>query len=292
MMQPSSPNGDLAPQPGLCAGAARDLSRGAGRLRGVVHARPDTGIVHGAGLDLGAEWTDHDADTPRMDHRPQRRHAGIDRPDTGARRTGPQTGTDNKRPVTGHNDTMGQMWDHPTLGRALGTGARKTLRPRAGHGSDGRRASRRCLHRRPLRMTIRRTTRSLALSAFVAPVLMMSATHGAAASLSENKTINDGLFAIAAADEIRKTCPSIDARMLKALGFLNSLESHARQQGYSKREIDDFVDSKADKKRLEKRAADYLAAKGAVSARPETYCTVGRAEIAANSQIGALLKAK
>ena len=106
-------------------------------------------------------------------------------------------------------------------------------------------------------MTIRRTTRSLALSAFVAPVLMMSATHGAAASLSENKTINDGLFAIAAADEIRKTCPSIDARMLKALGFLNSLGSHARQQGYSKREIDDFVDSKADKKRLEKRAADY-----------------------------------
>ena len=51
-------------------------------------------------------------------------------------------------------------------------------------------------------MTIRRTTRSLALSAFVAPVLMMSATHGAAASLSDNKTINDGLFAIAAADEI------------------------------------------------------------------------------------------
>jgi hypothetical protein len=112
-------------------------------LHGAVDALRDTGFVHGAGLDLSAEWTDHDDTTPGMDHRPQRRLAGTNRPLTGGFRQGPLKGTEIKRPVTGHNDTMGQMWDHPTLGCADVTGARKTLRlaPITGQTADRPRAA-------------------------------------------------------------------------------------------------------------------------------------------------------
>ena len=59
--------------------------------------------------------------------------------------------------------------------------------------------------------------------------------------------INDGLFAVAVADEIRKECRSISARMLRALNYINALEKRAQELGYSKQEIKAYVKSKEEK---------------------------------------------
>ncbi|WP_417603130.1 DUF5333 domain-containing protein [Primorskyibacter flagellatus] len=108
--------------------------------------------------------------------------------------------------------------------------------------------------------------------------------------LSSVKFVNDGLRNIAIADEIRSNCGSIGPRMIAALQFINKLENHAQAQGYSKDEIEDFVKSKADRKRLEAEAKAFLVANGATN--ESGYCALGRKEIARNSQVGALLRAK
>ncbi|WP_420567029.1 DUF5333 domain-containing protein [Thalassovita sp.] len=104
--------------------------------------------------------------------------------------------------------------------------------------------------------------------------------------------IDDGLFAVAVADEIRKQCNSISARMFRALGYMNALERRARDLGYSKAEIDAYVKSPDEKARMRKRGEAYLKANGVSYADPETFCTLGRAEISKGTQIGQLLRAK
>lgn len=117
--------------------------------------------------------------------------------------------------------------------------------------------------------------------------------QGAAAkpSLREVKPIDDGLFAIGLADQIRKNCPEISARVLPALGALQALQSKARDLGYTQEEIDAHVASDVEKDRLRARGAQYLASKD-LQADQAGYCALGRAEIDRNSTVGVLLRAK
>jgi hypothetical protein len=110
--------------------------------------------------------------------------------------------------------------------------------------------------------------------------------------LSEVKSVNDGLLWVGIADEIRKTCPTISARMLRALSYINGIQNEAKSLGYSKDEIDAFRTSPANKAALRQRGEAYLRKNGVVQGDPETYCALGRAEIEKSSQIGALLRAK
>jgi hypothetical protein len=107
--------------------------------------------------------------------------------------------------------------------------------------------------------------------------------------LGQVESVTEGLIQTAIAYEIGKVCDGIDGRRLAGIAFLWSLESEARRLGYSRDEIEAFIDDDAEKDRLEGIARERLAAKGAVEGQPETYCEVGRAEIAAGSQIGRLL---
>lgn len=109
--------------------------------------------------------------------------------------------------------------------------------------------------------------------------------------LEEVTSITDGLLWIGIADEIRKTCPNISARMFKALTRINGIHNEAKSLGYSKDEIDTFRTSDANKAEMRSRGEAYLQANGVVLDDPETYCTLGRAEIAKSSQIGTLLRA-
>jgi hypothetical protein len=59
--------------------------------------------------------------------------------------------------------------------------------------------------------------------------------------------------------------------------------------GYSQREIQAFIEDDAEKDRLEVIARERLRGMGAVEGQPQTYCAVGLAEIAKDSQIGRLL---
>lgn len=104
--------------------------------------------------------------------------------------------------------------------------------------------------------------------------------------------IDDALLDLGIADQIRKNCPDISARMIKAVFFVRKLQSRARELGYSDAEIEAYTDSDAEKNRMRKRGAAFFAAKGVDTSKPESYCALGRSEIEKSSRIGSLLKAR
>lgn len=109
--------------------------------------------------------------------------------------------------------------------------------------------------------------------------------------LREVAEIDDALLAVGLADEIRKNCPSISARMLKALVFVRDLQNQARSLGYTDEEIDAYRKSDSEKARLRAEGAAWLTAQGVTEGNPESYCAAGRSEIEKQSPIGAFLKA-
>ena len=140
-------------------------------------------------------------------------------------------------------------------------------------------------------MTIRIRTALPALPALAAG-LVLAGPAGALPPLHEDKAVLDGFYAIGLADEVRKNCPSIDARLFRAWSYLESLKRYARQKGYTKADFKALQDNRAEKDRLKARIAADLAARGAVPGEAEGYCAVGEEEIARDSAAGRLLKVK
>ncbi|WP_299042550.1 DUF5333 domain-containing protein [uncultured Tateyamaria sp.] len=123
--------------------------------------------------------------------------------------------------------------------------------------------------------------------------LMLSLTAGALSAkphLRDVPEIDGTLLAVGIADEIRKNCPDISARMFRALTLVNSLKGRARDMGYSDAEIDAYRTSDTEKARLKAARATYLENSGVTAGQPATYCMLGRAEIEKGGQIGALLR--
>jgi hypothetical protein len=137
-----------------------------------------------------------------------------------------------------------------------------------------------------------RTRLSLFAVLLFAALSLNPAAAGAKPPLGQVAPIVDGLLAVGLADEIRNNCPSISARMLRAAGFMSDLQSKARSMGYSDAEIRAFRKDRTEKARMRARGNAYLKQNGVTKGVPETYCALGRAEIAKSSQIGALLRAK
>ena len=125
----------------------------------------------------------------------------------------------------------------------------------------------------------------------VAAVLaLVAAPARAQVPLAEDPHINEQLMAAAVGDAIRKTCPSISARMVTVYFKMKELEKYARKAGYKEAEVKVFLKDDAEKARIKGVAAQYMAANGVVVGDAESYCTLGRAEIAKGSLIGSLLK--
>ena len=108
--------------------------------------------------------------------------------------------------------------------------------------------------------------------------------------LREVSAIDDSLMMVAIADEIRKTCDDIRARMVRAMTTINGLKSTAEDLGYTDDEIDAYVTSKAEKKRMRKKATAWLASKGVAAENSSQLCKFGKAEIARETEIGRLLR--
>lgn len=108
--------------------------------------------------------------------------------------------------------------------------------------------------------------------------------------LNQEARINSTLIAGQVGDTIRKTCPSISARMFVVLGELNALEDYARDQGYTEADVKAFLKDKIEKVRIKTAANAYLKKAGAVEGDVETYCVVGRAEIEKGTLAGSLLR--
>jgi hypothetical protein len=127
--------------------------------------------------------------------------------------------------------------------------------------------------------------------AALALILTLAAAPVAAKpALSEVDKITEGLIATGIAYEISEVCADLSPRRLRGFGFLMSLRRHALDLGYSRAEVDAYIDNGAEADRLESIARTRLAEKGAVEGDPATYCRVGRREMAADSRIGRLLR--
>ncbi|MEW9919164.1 DUF5333 domain-containing protein [Marimonas sp. MJW-29] len=121
---------------------------------------------------------------------------------------------------------------------------------------------------------------------------VLASTAEAKPPLREVSAIDDALFDLGVADRIRKQCPSIDARMLRALRYISDLERQAKAMGYTDEEISAYIDSDAEKDRMKARGAAFFAQRGVDTSDPQSYCALGLEEIQKSSRIGSLLRAK
>jgi hypothetical protein len=134
----------------------------------------------------------------------------------------------------------------------------------------------------------------MSLKHLLFPLLLAAPVAGfaqAQVSLSEETHINQSLMAAVVGDNIRKTCPTISARMIVAYSKAKELERYAIAKGYKKEAVEAFLKDKTEKARVKKMAAEYMTANGVVEGDVESYCKLGRAEIEKRSLIGSLLRA-
>lgn len=108
--------------------------------------------------------------------------------------------------------------------------------------------------------------------------------------LNKDAHVTESLVAVRVGDTIRNTCPSISAKMFTVLAKWNDLKSYLRDKGYTEDEVEIFRKDKSEKARIKALAADYLKAAGAVEGDVESYCKVGRDEIAKGTLTGSLLR--
>ena len=112
------------------------------------------------------------------------------------------------------------------------------------------------------------------------------------ATLGADAELWQGLFWLALADEIRGNCDRIDARTLRATGYVLDLYNQARAYGFSRQEIRGFQTADSTEARMRAEVGAYFARNGVREGDAETYCALGRAEIAAGSPAGNLLRAR
>lgn len=110
------------------------------------------------------------------------------------------------------------------------------------------------------------------------------------APLSSVTGVTDGIMSLGIANTVRRKCPDISGRMIKAFFYVDKLKAHAKSLGYSSAEVDAFLDDKAAEEKLKARGIAYLKSKGVVENQPETLCAFGHAEIAKSSLIGSFLR--
>lgn len=139
---------------------------------------------------------------------------------------------------------------------------------------------------------VMKTTRHILAAIAASTMTLMALPAVALEPLSQERYINDRLIAARIADRIRRECSSIDGRLIYAFQQARALKKYAQDKGYSDAKIDAFLDSDADKERIYAVAEDYIARNGAKAGDEESYCRLGRDEIAKKTVTGSLLNAK
>ena len=84
------------------------------------------------------------------------------------------------------------------------------------------------------------------LGAILAGAVLLTGAADAKPPLRDVAEIDGALFDLGVADRIRKNCPTISARMLRAISYVHDLEQRARALGYTSEEIDAYTDSDAE----------------------------------------------
>lgn len=108
-------------------------------------------------------------------------------------------------------------------------------------------------------------------------------------ALADDQHITLSLMSAGVGDSIRNKCPTISARIFVALRKVKELEKYAKKLGYSEAQIKAFISSKPERERIRGLVRAYMVENGVVEGKKETYCSLGRAEIAKGSLIGQLI---
>lgn len=124
---------------------------------------------------------------------------------------------------------------------------------------------------------------ALALAGF--PALAQDKTP-----LPEEAHINEQLIAAQAGDILRKTCPTISARMFVVWDKAYALRQYAIDKGYTEEEVRAFVKDPVQKARVQAAAEEILAASGAVPGDVASYCAAGKVEIAKGTVLGQIIR--
>jgi hypothetical protein len=119
-------------------------------------------------------------------------------------------------------------------------------------------------------------------------ILMGAPVH--AVSLPDDPHVTRQLVAAQVGDIIRTICPTISARVFVVVSEIWALERHAKAAGHTDADIRAFLDSPSEKQRIKTLALDYLRKAGAKTGDVESYCKVGRDEIANQTVTGSLLR--
>jgi hypothetical protein len=135
-----------------------------------------------------------------------------------------------------------------------------------------------------------RMSRSPFVIAALLGVVLTAGNLSAQSALKDVARVQEGIIAIGMAYEITQKCGSISPRYFRANSFLNELKSYAGREGFSDDQIRAYVDDQTEKARLEVIARQRLADMGAIASQSETYCSVGRSEIASDTPIGRLMR--
>ena len=110
--------------------------------------------------------------------------------------------------------------------------------------------------------------------------------------LIENENIWHELLQISVASKISEECTSIEARKIKGLFALLQIKSVAKELGYTDNEINEFVSSEENKKKLKNETDVYLLDNGVDLNNVKTVCLFGLSEIDQETTIGSLLRIK
>jgi len=110
--------------------------------------------------------------------------------------------------------------------------------------------------------------------------------------LIENENIWHELLQISVASKISEKCTSIEARKIKGLFALLQIKSVAKELGYTDNEINEFVSSEENKKKLKNETDVYLLNNGVDLNNVKTVCLFGLSEIDQETTIGSLLRIK
>jgi hypothetical protein len=125
---------------------------------------------------------------------------------------------------------------------------------------------------------------ALVLSAIAAP-----APAQARVALAEEEHINSSLLSAKIGLIIQSRCSTISPRLFLAIKKARALRQYGLDLGYTAGEMKAYVTGNAEKKRFRKAAHAYLEAHGANKKDKQTYCAVGREEIAKGTLTGQLL---
>lgn len=107
--------------------------------------------------------------------------------------------------------------------------------------------------------------------------------------LRDEAHINAQLLAAQIGDILRKTCPDAGARYFVVYRKINALKAYAAEKGYTREEVEAFLDDRTEKNRIKGQAEAYLAEAGAVKGDVESYCRVAREEVRRGTLTGELL---